>query len=85
MHKKHKVINMNTKEVAEKTGVAERTVIKYACILKIKYYGEGRRKIYDWKESDIKKLIQSKKLVGRPTKENPVRPRKSTRKPLQYI
>ena len=71
---------MTTKQVAEATGIGISTVTKYAREFNITHYGEGRRKIYDWKEKDIEKLKQSIKLVGRPTVENPVRPRKSTRK-----
>jgi DNA-binding transcriptional MerR regulator len=71
---------MTTKEVADITGIGLSTITKYAREFKIKHYGEGRRKIYDWSKADVEKLKQSVKLIGRPTVKNPVRPRKSTRK-----
>jgi hypothetical protein len=47
---------MTTQEVANLTGYAKRTIQKYAELLKIKYYGTGMRKIYDWMEEDIKRF-----------------------------
>ena len=41
---------MTTKEVAEATGLAEPTVLKYAAILNIEHLGTGYRKIYNWKK-----------------------------------
>jgi len=75
-----KIISMTTKEVHELTGIAVSTITKYAREFNIKHFGEGRRKIYDWSKADIERLKKSLKLVGRPRVENPVRPRKSTRK-----
>jgi DNA-binding transcriptional MerR regulator len=62
---------MTTKEVAELTGIAERTIIKYASILKITYLGTGRRKIYDWKKPDIERLKKSISKPGRPRRAKP--------------
>jgi DNA-binding transcriptional MerR regulator len=65
-----KGIGMTTKDVSELTGIATRTVIKYADILNISYLGEGRRKIYDWKKNDIERLKKTYKgKIGRPKKE----------------
>jgi DNA-binding transcriptional MerR regulator len=52
---------MTTKEVADITGIAISTVTKYAREFNITHYGEGRRKIYDWKNTDIERLKRSKK------------------------
>jgi DNA-binding transcriptional MerR regulator len=63
------IVGMTTKEVSELTGIATRTVIKYADILSIAYLGEGRRKIYDWKKPDIDRLKKTYKgKTGRPKK-----------------
>ena len=59
---------MTTKEVSDLTGIAQRTVIKYAEILNISYLGTGRRKIYDWKKTDIERLKKSIGKPGRPKK-----------------
>jgi hypothetical protein len=65
-----KIEGMTTKEVADLTGIAERTVIKYALILKVVYIGEGRRKTYDWKKSDVDRLKKTYKgKTGRPKKD----------------
>ena len=61
---------MTTKEVSELTGIAISTVCKYAEILKIDHYGEGRRKVYDWKKSDIDRLKKSIGKRGRPPKKD---------------
>ena len=62
-----KVKYMNTKEVSELTGIASRTVIKYANILRVTFYGEGRHKVYDWKKADIDRLKKTYKgKTGRP-------------------
>ena len=73
---------MTTQEVAKATGIAESTVLKYAKILDITHLGTGYRKIYNWKKRDVERLIITMEAAkpGRPNKENPVRPRKSTRK-----
>jgi DNA-binding transcriptional MerR regulator len=60
---------MTTKEVAELTGIAEPTVLKYAKILNIKYLGEGYRKIYDWTKADAELLKKSIGKRGRPPEE----------------
>ena len=61
--------NMTTKEVSELTGIAISTVCKYADILNIDHYGEGRRKVYDWKKADIDRLKKSIGKRGRPPKK----------------
>ena len=61
---------MTTKEVAEAVGIAEQTVLKYAKILEISYHGTGRRKIFDWKKSEIDKLKKSIGKRGRPSKKD---------------
>ena len=63
---------MTTKQVKEKTGIGLSTVLKYADILKIKYYGEGRRKVYDWQDADILRLKKALKeaKTGRPPKKD---------------
>ena len=63
-----KIVGMTTKEVSELTGIAISTVCKYADILGIDYYGEGRRKVYDWKKTDIDSLKKSIGKRGRPPK-----------------
>jgi hypothetical protein len=64
---------MNTKEVADITGIAEPTVLKYAKILDISYLGTGMRKIYDWKKADIDRLKKTYKgRTGRPKKLIPI-------------
>jgi len=65
-----RLIGMTTKEVSELTGIAERTIIKYASILGIAYFGTGRRKIYDWKKTDIERLKKSIGKPGRPPKDD---------------
>ena len=61
---------MTTKEVSALTGIAGRTVIKYAEKIGVTYYGEGRRKVYDWKKTEIEKLKKMwKGKVGRPKKD----------------
>ena len=65
-----KIVGMTTKEVSELSGIAERTVIKYASILGIVYFGTGRRKIYDWKKADIDRLKKSIGKRGRPPKKD---------------
>ena len=65
-----KLGGMTTKEVSELTGFAENTVIKYARILGIVYFGTGRRKIYDWKKADIDRLKKSIGKRGRPPKKD---------------
>jgi DNA-binding transcriptional MerR regulator len=63
---------MTTKEVSELTGIAQRTVIKYANILGIRYSGEGRRKTYNWKKADVDRLKKSYVgKTGRPKKAKP--------------
>jgi hypothetical protein len=59
---------MNNREASQKTGIAESTVRKYAAILNIKYYGEGRHKVYDWQEADLPLLRQAIGKRGRPAK-----------------
>ena len=60
---------MTTKEVAALTGIAERTVIKYAKSLEVTYYGVDRRKVYVWKKTDIDRLKKEYKgKTGRPPK-----------------
>jgi DNA-binding MurR/RpiR family transcriptional regulator len=59
---------MTTQEVAEITGFAISTVCKYADILKIEHFGEGRRKIYNWKKTDVERLKKSIGKRGRPKK-----------------
>ena len=59
---------MNTEEVSKLTGIAHSTVRKYGNILNIKYYGEGNRKIFDWKTSDIPRLEKAIKRPGRKPK-----------------
>jgi DNA-binding transcriptional MerR regulator len=61
---------MTTKEVADLTGIGISTICKYAEILKIDYYGEGRRKVYDWKKTDIDRLKKSIGKRGRPPKKD---------------
>jgi DNA-binding transcriptional MerR regulator len=61
---------MTTKEVAELTGIAMPTVRKYALILKVVYIGEGRRKTYGWKKSDVDRLKKSIGKRGRPPKKD---------------
>ena len=76
---------MNTKEVAEKTRVARITVIKWCNKNNIKQkLGTNSIMEYDLSDRDIKSF-EARKGKGRPAIENPLRPRKSTRKPLQYI
>ena len=60
---------MTTKEISEATGIAISTVCKYADILNIEYFGEGRRKIYNWKKTDIERLKKSIGKRGRPKKD----------------
>jgi len=65
-----KIKGMDTQEVSALTGIAGRTVIKYAKLLEVAYYGTGRRKIYDWKKSDIDRLKKTYKgKTGRPKKD----------------
>jgi len=59
---------MTTKEVSAQTGIAVSTVCKYAVLLNIEYYGEGRRKIFDWKKADVELLKKSIGKRGRPPK-----------------
>jgi len=61
---------MTTREVSVETGIAEPTVLKYAKILDINHLGEGMRKIYDWKKSDIDKLKKAIGRRGRPPKKD---------------
>jgi hypothetical protein len=61
---------MTTKEVADITGIALSTVLKYAVIMEITHYGTGRRKVYDWKKADIDRLKKTIGKRGRPPKEN---------------
>jgi hypothetical protein len=61
---------MTSKEISDQTGIALSTVLKYAGILEITHYGTGKRKVYDWKKSDIKKKKKSIGKRGRPPKEN---------------
>jgi len=63
---------MTTKEVSELTGIAISTVTKYARLLNIKHFGEGRRKVYDWQKADINKLkaALTEASPGRPKKTN---------------
>jgi predicted transcriptional regulator len=60
---------MTTKEIAELTGIAESTVLKYAKTLNIKHLGDGYRKIYDWSKADAERLKKSIGKRGRPPKE----------------
>ena len=71
MGKSPKMKYMTTKEVSEFTGIAISTVCKYAIKLNITHYGEGRRKVYDWKETDIARLKKAMKeaKVGKPPKK----------------
>jgi len=64
--------NLTTKEIAERTGLAERTVHKYAAILDIPFLGTGRRKVYLWTEADVLKLKDAadKAKVGRPPQKD---------------
>jgi DNA-binding transcriptional MerR regulator len=60
---------MTTQEVSELTGIAQRTVIKYANILGVAYLGEGRRKTYNWKKADVDRLKKTYAgKTGRPKK-----------------
>ena len=67
---------MTTKQVKDKTGIGLSTVLKYADLLKIKYYGEGRRKVYDWQNEDIPRLKKAMKeaKTGRPPKTDKKQP-----------
>jgi hypothetical protein len=47
---------MTNKEVHKQTGYAESTVRKYAPILGVKFYGTGRRKVYDWTDADVERF-----------------------------
>jgi len=60
---------MTTKEASELTGIAPSTVLKYAAILEISFFGTGRHKIYDWKKADIDRLKRSIGKRGRPKKD----------------
>lgn len=61
---------MTTTEVSEITGLAKRTVLKYALILDVAYTGKGRRKEYEWTEEDVNKLKEAAEgaKAGRPSK-----------------
>ena len=61
---------MTTKEVANETGIAEPTVLKYAKMLDVPHLGTGMRKIYDWRKSDIEKLKRAIGKRGRPKTRN---------------
>ena len=61
---------METEEVHKITGIATSTIRKYALLLDVEYTGTGRRKIYNWKKSDIEKLKKSIGKRGRPKAEN---------------
>jgi len=62
---------MTTKEVKERTGLAQRTITKYAPILGIDCIGSGNWKIYTWAEADVERLKEAVKnaKVGRPRKD----------------
>jgi DNA-binding MurR/RpiR family transcriptional regulator len=60
---------MTTQEVSAKTGFSVPAVCKYARILNITHYGEGRRKVYDWSETDVELLKKSIGKRGRPPKD----------------
>jgi pimeloyl-CoA synthetase len=49
---------MTSDDISRLTGYSARTVIKYASILNIRYLGTGRRKIYDWTDSDIERFLE---------------------------
>ena len=67
-------MSMTTKEVFDKTGISERTIVKYAKILDIPYLSAGKWKVYNWAEADIERLKEATKLgkakVGRPPKKD---------------
>ena len=65
--------HMSTKEIVERTGLAERTVHKYAVLLDIPYLGTGRRKTYLWTEADVPRLKEAMHAarVGRPPRKEP--------------
>jgi hypothetical protein len=56
-------------EAAGLAGCAESTARKYAPALNIEYFGTGRRKVYNWKESDIPRLKEIIRKQGRPPKK----------------
>jgi hypothetical protein len=60
---------MTSQEISNQTGIALSTVLKYAGILQITYFGTGRRKVYDWRKSDIDRLKKSIGKRGRPPKK----------------
>jgi hypothetical protein len=65
-----KIEGMTTKEVAALTGIAISTVLKYANILEVGYFGTGRRKVFEWKKSDVDRLKKTYKgKTGRPKKD----------------
>jgi predicted site-specific integrase-resolvase len=47
---------MNTREVADRFGVALITVQKWAAANGVKYTGEGRHKTFVWTEKDCKRF-----------------------------
>jgi hypothetical protein len=55
-------------EAAGLAGCAESTARKYAPVLKIEYFGTGRRKVYNWKQADIPRLKEIIGKQGRPPK-----------------
>jgi uncharacterized protein len=61
---------MTSQKISELTGIALSTVLKYAAVLEISYLGTGRRKVYDWKKSDIDRLKKSIGKRGRPPKKD---------------
>jgi len=54
---------MTTEQVKKRTGLGISTITKYARLLNIKYYGEGKRKVFDWNEENINEL---RKFVQKP-------------------
>ena len=60
---------MTSKQVRDITGLGLSTVNKYGHILGVKYYGEGRRKIYEWTEINIEALKESIQKRGRKPKK----------------
>lgn len=59
---------MKPSEVAKKYGVKVRIVQRWAANNGVKFTGEGRRKNYDFSESDIKRFLKRKTTPG-PDKE----------------
>ena len=62
---------LNTKQVADLTGINDRTVRKYAVKLDIEFTGSGNRKDYIWKPHDVERLKEAFRTAktGRPPKK----------------